>query len=96
MGSQESENGCSRLLTQRTSRHHNGGVGLVIGSNLAPAEEAKKLALRSRLLRMAIVVCLLGLFMAGGFASATAWDGIGSNLLSLEMATDTVRSGRTS
>lgn len=88
MATQASDRGCDELLTRRQQRFHSGGVGLVLGSTLASSDTVRRLALRSRLLKTGLVVCLLVLCTAGGFASAKVWDGRDTSQLALGFARD--------
>ena len=60
----------------------------------APAVTAERFPVRGQVLKAAIVVCLLGLFTAGGFASAKTWDGRSATALELDMAIDVAETGR--
>lgn len=92
MEPQAAQDECSRLLSRRSERHRNGGVGLLMGSELARSDAVDRLARRSRGLAVAIAAGMLGLFAAGGFASAKMWDGHGSKHLKLSEAIEAARS----
>lgn len=66
-----------------------------MGSELAQSEAVDRLTRRSRGLAIGIVLCVLGLFAAGGFASAKMWDGHGSRHLALNMAIEAANGGDT-
>ena len=68
---------CRELLTDRQRRFHGGGVGLLIEDPCPPSDLS--VTRTGRRLRVAAIVGLLGVCMAGSFASARMWNNQGTD-----------------